>query len=83
MEAFQYQALDSDGRTIAGTVQADTSRQARALLRAQGLLPVTLDPVRARERAQQTWARGISANELSLVTRQMATLLDSGLTIEQ
>lgn len=83
MEAFQYQALDTDGRTVAGVVQADTSRQARAQLRAQGLLPVVINPVHARERARQTWARGISANELSLVTRQMATLLDSGLTIEQ
>jgi len=83
MEAFQYQALDAAGRTVSGVVQADTARQARMHLRAQGLLPSTIGPVRARERAQQVWARGISAAELSLVTRQMATLLESGLTMEQ
>src|SRR5260221_5824809 len=83
MEAFQYQALDATGRTVSGVVQADTARQARAQLRAQGLLPSIIDQVHARERARQTWARGISATELSLVTRQLATLLDSGLTIEQ
>jgi general secretion pathway protein F len=79
MEAYQYRALDAAGRTVSGALQADTPRQARALLRSQGLLPVALDPVRAR----QAWARGLSASELSLVTRQMATLLASGLTMEQ
>jgi general secretion pathway protein F len=39
--------------------------------------------VHARTRARQAWARGISPAELSLVTRQMATLLASGLTMEQ
>jgi general secretion pathway protein F len=64
-------------------MQADTPRQARALLRAQGLLPSVVDPVGARERARRPWARGLSAAELSLVTRQLATLLGSGLTVEQ
>lgn len=83
MEAFQYQALNSAGRTVSGIIQADTARQARQQLRAQGLLPSMLGPVNARERAQQGWARGIKAAELSLLTRQMATLLASGLTMEQ
>src|SRR4249920_3461227 len=83
MEAFQYQALDATGRKVSGIVQADTARQARAQLRAQGLHPSAIDVVRARERASQPWARGISSDELSLVTRQMATLLGSGLTMEQ
>ena len=83
MEAFRYEALDAAGRTVSGVVQADTPRQARAQLRAQGLLPSAVDLVRARERALQPWARGISSDELSLVTRQLATLLASGLTMEQ
>lgn len=83
MEAFQYQALDAAGRTVSGVVQADTPRQARTQLRAQGLLPVEVSQVHARARASVVWARGISATELSLLTRQMATLLDSGLTLEQ
>ena len=83
MEAFQYQALDATGRTVSGVVQADTARQARMQLRAQGLLPSAIGPVHARERASQVWARGLSSTELSLLTRQMATLLDAGLTMEQ
>jgi general secretion pathway protein F len=83
MDAFRYEALDAAGRTVSGVVQADTPRQARTQLRAQGLHPTAVDLVRARERARQPWARGISSDELSLVTRQMATLLASGLTMEQ
>ncbi len=83
MDVFQYEALNTAGRTVTGVVQADTPRQARTQLRARGLLPSMVGQVHAKARARQLWARGISAAELSLVTRQMATLLDSGLTMEQ
>ncbi len=83
MDAFSYQALDADGRTVSGVLQADSARQARAQLRAQGLLPSRLEPVGARARAGRSWARGLPFSELSLVTRQLATLLESGLTMEQ
>jgi general secretion pathway protein F len=83
VEAFRYEALDATGRTVSGTVQADNPRQARSQLRAQGLLPSALQPLRESERARQPWTRGLSSAELSLVTRQLATLFESGLTIEQ
>jgi len=78
MEAFRYQALDLAGRSVSGVVQADTAREARAQLRGRGLLPSEI-----RKNVQYAWARGISAAQLSLLTRQLATLLDSGLTMEQ
>jgi len=78
MEAFRYQALDATGRSVSGVVQADTPREARAQLRARGLLPSSV-----AKPLVQRWARAISAAQLSLLTRQMATLLDSGLTLEQ
>jgi len=79
MEAFRYHALDADGRRSSGIVQADSARQARAELRARGLLPSAVH----KPALHRPSARGISAAELSLFTRQMATLLDSGLTLEQ
>jgi general secretion pathway protein F len=82
VEAFQYEALDAAGRTVSGVLQADNPRQARSQLRAQGLLPAAVRPVRAVDRERRTWTRGISAAELSLLTRQLATLLESGLTVE-
>lgn len=83
MEAYRYEALDPEGRTVRGVLQADTARQARTQLRAQGLLPSTVDQVRARESGQAPWVRGLRPEELSLLTRQMATLLTAGLTVEQ
>ena len=83
MAAFRYEALDANGHVVSGVLQADTPRQARTQLRAQGLLPSVVDPFSTHDRARRPWARGISAAELSLVTRQLATLLGSGLTMEQ
>ncbi|HUH30918.1 MAG TPA: type II secretion system inner membrane protein GspF [Rhodanobacter sp.] len=83
MEAFRYQAVDAAGRSRSGLVQADSPRQARAQLRTQGLYPERVDRVRNQERTTSLWARGLPAAELSLLTRQLATLLASGLTMEQ
>jgi general secretion pathway protein F len=81
MEAFRYQALDSAGRPVSGVVQADTPRQARSQLRAQGLLPSSVDRVSGG--VAGPWARGLPASELALLTRQLSALLASGLTMEQ
>lgn len=82
MEAFRYRALDAAGHARSGVVQADSPRQARAQLRTQGLYPERIERVRNRERAASSWSRGIPAAELSLLTRQLAMLLASGLTME-
>lgn len=83
MAAFRYEAVNSAGRTVSGLVEADTPRHARSRLRSQGLLPSALEPL-AERRPTPGGRRGkIGANELTLVTRQLATLLESGLTIER
>ncbi|MGB6029349.1 MAG: type II secretion system inner membrane protein GspF [Rhodanobacter sp.] len=82
MEAFRYRALDAAGHPRSGLVQADSPRQARTQLRTRGLYPERVERVRNRERAAPPWSRGIPAAELSLLTRQLATLLASGLTME-
>lgn len=83
MTAFRYEALDATGRVVSGLLQADTPRHARTQLRAQGLLPSIVGPVGQQEHTRRAWPRRISSGELSLATRQLATLLESGLTVEQ
>jgi general secretion pathway protein F len=83
MAAIRYQALDATGRTVSGVLQAETARQGRARLRAQGLLPLSVEIVEGATTRGNSWRRGISAAALCMITRQMATLLDAGLTLEQ
>lgn len=85
MSGFEYSALDAGGREARGVIEADTERHARSLLRERGLAPLAVEAIRtaARPGAGQRFARpGLSRRELALVTRQFATLVRAGLTIE-
>lgn len=84
MAAFNYRALDSEGREVRGVLEAETSRIARGRLRDQQLSPIEVTPTgrRALHSPHGGHAR-IRANSLSLLTRQWSTLLAAGLTIER
>lgn len=84
MAAFRYEAYDAAGRLRKGVQEADTARQLRARLRERGLAVANVAPVAELGRAAAPrWRRGLSAPQLSLVTRQFATLLGAGLPVEQ
>ena len=84
MAAFSYRALDRDGREVRGVLEAETTRLARSQLRDQHLAPIEVNPVSQRRPGGLRLARtGISASSLNLLTRQWATLLAAGLTIEK
>src|SRR5690554_4251567 len=87
MGAFEYVAVDPSGRERKGVLEGDTARQVRQMLRDQSLLPVTVNEVaqteQRRRRAQFTLRRGLSAADLALLTRQLATLVRSGLPLEE
>lgn len=87
MAAFEYKALDSKGRQKKGVLEGDTARQIRQQLREQGLIPI--DVVQAHEREKKKASggfqlrRGISTTELSLITRQLATLVQASMPLEE
>jgi general secretion pathway protein F len=83
--AFEYRALDARGRTRRGVLEGDTARQVRGRLRDQGLTPIEVSEVvqRERRRSQGVLARGLSATDLALVTRQLATLARAGQPVEE
>lgn len=83
MAGFRYQALDTEGRLKKGVVESDSARQVRANLREQGLIPVEVDPLAQPSAGPKRIRAGVSVAELSLLTRQLATLLGAGLTVEQ
>jgi general secretion pathway protein F len=86
MGAFEYTALDPTGRERKGVLEGDTARQVRQLLREQSLLPVEVNEVaqeEIRRKASFSFRRGVSASDLALMTRQLATLVHSGLPLEE
>jgi general secretion pathway protein F len=88
MGAFEYTALDAGGRSRKGVIEGDTPRHVRTLLRERQLMPVTVEEVAARESRRQRgsrfgFARGVSAADLSLMTRQLSTLVRAGLPLEE
>lgn len=87
MAAYAYLALDAQGRQHKGLLEADSPRQARALLRERQLSPLQVNAARTREDEQPRHglrlSRGLSAAELALLTRQLATLIQAALPIEE
>jgi general secretion pathway protein F len=88
MGAFEYTALDPAGRSHKGLIEGDTARHVRSLLRERQLLPVSIEAIadeasRRQRRSGLRLRRGVSAAELSLVTRQLSTLVRAGLPLEE
>ncbi|MBA5637235.1 type II secretion system inner membrane protein GspF [Duganella sp. LX20W] len=88
MPAFRYEAVDAGGATKKGVLNADSARSARADLRTQGLVPLKVDAIGAQvDAAGVAKSRGfgerLSTTELALFTRQLASLLEAGLPLEQ
>lgn len=89
MAAFNYQAIDTAGKPSSGMIEADSARLARAQLRESGLFVVELNSL--SDSATQKDARSINLTfrkriplaEVSLMLRQLATLLEAGLPLEQ
>jgi general secretion pathway protein F len=86
MGAFEYSALDAAGRERKGILEGDTPRHIRQLLREQQLLPVSVTEVAQKEAKRQRsfgTLRRVSATDLALFTRQLATLVRAGLPLEE
>ncbi len=86
MGAFEYTALDTGGRERKGILEGDTPRHIRQQLRERQLLPVTVSEVAQKESKRQqsfSFNRGVSPGDLSLFTRQLATLVRAGLPLEE
>jgi general secretion pathway protein F len=86
MAAFEFQALDSQGKKNKGVLEADNARHARQILRERKLTPLSVELASQQEKrlaSQSVWLRRrISAAELALITRQLATLVEAALPIE-
>jgi general secretion pathway protein F len=86
MGAYQYVAVDPRGKEHKGVLEGETARHVRQLLRDRELLPVQVDEVESRDKPQNrsiTIRRKVSALDLAIVTRQLATLVRAGLPLDE
>jgi general secretion pathway protein F len=81
MGAYQFQALTKTGSTFKGVMEADSERHARQKVRDQGMIPVHIQTLKKNRHTKHK--DKLSAAELSLFTRQLATLLAAGIPIEE
>ncbi len=89
MAKFNYQALDPAGKPSNGMLEADSVRLARTQLRERGLFVVELSDLSdtstqdSAHRFNLPFRKRIPLSEVSLMLRQLATLLEAGLPLEQ
>ena len=92
MGAFEYVVLDDKGRERKGVAEGDTAKQVRQNLRDKGLIPLQIHAASQKEqsstvpgknRSSSLFQRGISTTELALITRQLATLVQAALPLDE
>lgn len=89
MSAYEYIALTQGGQQKKGILQGNSSRQIRQKLREQHLVPLAVTPIVSQSNKKEMTAKklshfsGIKIEELSLITRQLATLISASIPIEE
>ena len=87
MPAFEYTALNSKGKQQKGVMEGDNARQVRQRLKEKALIPIHIVETKIKEqkKAAQSFSfkKGISTNALALLTRQLSTLVQAGMPLEE
>ncbi|TAK65327.1 type II secretion system inner membrane protein GspF [Methylobacter sp.] len=85
MAAFEYRAINAKGQTVKGTIESDTVKLARQQLKSKELTLLEIDEVHKKEHSRKgpLIAQRISMRHLAHITRQLAALLSSGLSIDE
>lgn len=83
MPAYKYEAANEKGTIEHGVLDADSPRHARNLLRQRSLVPIQVAPVHEGARQMPGLRTRLSRNELTMVTRQLASLLAARVPLER
>ena len=90
MAVFQFEAMNNQGQTIRDEIEANSTEDAIAKIRAQGFFPTNVREKGGRRKTTATGAKkkgsgfvigGVSSSQLTQFTRQLSTLQDAGLPI--
>jgi len=87
MPVYEYKALDIKGRNLKGIINAESLFAARQRLRETNIFPIDLNETSAEENKVPTgrsigdFFKRIGLQEISVMTRQLATLLGASLPL--
>ncbi len=86
MPNFRYQAKDRTGKSMAGVIEASDSKAAADVLRKQDLIIIAVNPEKSRTATLGKPRKGggkVKLTELVMFSRQIATMIDSGIPLMQ
>ncbi len=86
MPAFKYKAIDQNGIEISGSIEGDTERHVRSILREKKLIPLLIKIINKEKSGKLRFSvsrNALSGVELAYFTRQLATLIKSGIPIDE
>ena len=86
MAVFRYEALNAQGKTVKGSMEADSPRSARNQMRMQGMTPIEVQEVGSAKMTGKKaghFDRELNHREVVLLTRQLASLLQARLALAQ
>ena len=82
MSTFAYEAMNSEGKLIKGSLEADNIDRARDSVKAQGLTVVSLGASNALSKNLKfDLSKGPSVRDLSVFCRQFVSMIRAGVTI--
>ena len=83
MAIYQYKGLDSSGKEIKSTVNADTLAQAKTKVRSSGVMLIDIKEQKSTAGRERTISisKGVSPGDLALMTRQLSTLIKAKIQI--
>ena len=88
MPVYEYRALNSSGKSLKGILDADSDMVAREKLRASGIFPVEIKEALSKPKGLPSepgsvvrLLRGVKPAEVSVMTRQLSTLLGAGVPL--
>ncbi|MEE9239255.1 MAG: type II secretion system F family protein, partial [Thermodesulfobacteriota bacterium] len=82
MPVFKYKAINNQGNTVDGTVDAESVKTANDKLKRDGFYPSSIDEIQKEQGGKFSLFQGVSTAELAISTRQFSTLISAGLPLE-
>jgi type IV pilus assembly protein PilC len=78
---LRYKAATKDGRLSQGLLDAKDINEAAEYLRTKGLIPINITRIDNKFWANLPFMKKIKSSDLVLFTRQLSSMLSSGLTL--